>query len=248
MAGHSKFKNIQFRKGAQDKKRAKLFSRLAKEITVAAKMGMPDPDANPRLRSAILAARAQNMPKDNIERAIKKSQDAGGENYEEVRYEGFGVGGIGVIVETLTDNRNRTASEVRAMFSRHGGNLGETGSVSFMFDRVGAIEFPAGAASADEMFEAAIEAGADDCESGDDGHELICAAESLHDVARALEDRFGEPRSAAIVWRPKTTIDLDDETGETLLRMLEVLEDNDDVQNVYANFEVSDSVLERLGA
>ena len=248
MAGHSKFKNIQFRKGAQDKKRAKLFSRLAKEITVAAKMGMPDPDANPRLRSAILAARAQNMPKDNIERAIKKSQDAGGENYEEVRYEGFGVGGIGVIVETLTDNRNRTASEVRAMFSRHGGNLGETGSVSFMFDRVGAIEFPSEAASAEDMFEAAIEAGADDCESGEDGHELICAAESLHDVARALEDRFGEPRSAQIVWRPKTTIDLDDETGETLLRMLEVLEDNDDVQNVYANFEVSDSVLERLGA
>jgi YebC/PmpR family DNA-binding regulatory protein len=248
MAGHSKFKNIQFRKGAQDKKRAKLFSRLAKEITVAAKMGMPDPDANPRLRSAILAARAQNMPKDNIERAIKKSQDAGGENYEEVRYEGFGVGGIGVIVETLTDNRNRTASEVRAMFSRHGGNLGETGSVSFMFDRVGAIEFPGEAASAEDMFEAAIEAGADDCESGEDGHELICAAESLHDVARALEDRFGEPRSAQIVWRPKTTIDLDDETGETLLRMLDVLEDNDDVQNVYANFEVSDSVLERLGA
>ena len=248
MAGHSKFKNIQFRKGAQDKKRAKLFSRLAKEITVAAKMGMPDPDANPRLRSAIQAARAQNMPKDNIERAIKKSQDAGGENYEEVRYEGFGVGGIGVIVETLTDNRNRTASEVRAMFSRHGGNLGETGSVSFMFDRVGAIEFPGEAASAEDMFEAAIEAGADDCESGEDGHELICAAESLHDVARALEDRFGEPRSAQIVWRPKTTIDLDDETGETLLRMLDVLEDNDDVQNVYANFEVSDSVLERLGA
>jgi YebC/PmpR family DNA-binding regulatory protein len=248
MAGHSKFKNIQFRKGAQDKKRAKLFSRLAKEITVAAKMGMPDPDANPRLRSAIQAARAQNMPKDNIERAIKKSQDAGGENYEEVRYEGFGVGGIGVIVETLTDNRNRTASEVRAMFSKHGGNLGETGSVSFMFDRVGAIEFPIEAASAEDMFEAAIEAGADDCESGEDGHELICAAESLHDVARALEDRFGEPRSAQIVWRPKTTIDLDDETGETLLRMLDVLEDNDDVQNVYANFEVSDSVLERLGA
>jgi YebC/PmpR family DNA-binding regulatory protein len=248
MAGHSKFKNIQFRKGAQDKKRAKLFSRLAKEITVAAKMGMPDPDANPRLRSAIQAARAQNMPKDNIERAIKKSQDAGGENYEEVRYEGFGVGGIGVIVETLTDNRNRTASEVRAMFSRHGGNLGETGSVSFMFDRVGAIEFPGESASAEDMFEAAIEAGADDCESGEDGHELICAAESLHDVARALEDRFGEPRSTQIVWRPKTTIDLDDETGETLLRMLDVLEDNDDVQNVYANFEVSDSVLERLGA
>ncbi len=247
MAGHSKFKNIQFRKGAQDKKRAKLFSRLAKEITVAAKMGMPDPDANPRLRTAIQAARAQNMPKDNIERAIKKSQDAGGENYEEVRYEGFGAGGVGVIVESLTDNRNRTASEIRATFSKHGGNLGETGSVSFMFNRVGAIEFDADAASADDMFEAAIEAGADDCESTEDGHELICGAESLHDVARALEDRFGEPRAAKIIWKPQSTVELDDEKGETLLRMLDVLDDNDDVQNVYANFEVSDAVFERLG-
>ena len=246
MAGHSKFKNIQFRKGAQDKKRAKLFSRLAKEITVAAKMGMPDPDANPRLRTAIQAARAQNMPKDNIERAIKKSEDAGGENYEEVRYEGFGAGGVGVIVESLTDNRNRTASEVRATFSKHGGNLGETGSVSFMFDRVGAIEFDAEAASADDMFEAAIEGGADDCESTEDGHELICGAESLHDVARALEDRFGEPRAARIIWKPRNTVELDDEKGETLLRMLDVLDDNDDVQNVYANFEVSDAVFERL--
>ena len=248
MAGHSKFKNIQFRKGAQDKKRAKLFSRLAKEITVAAKMGMPDPDANPRLRSAIQAARAQNMPKDNIERAVKKSQDAGGENYEEVRYEGFGAGGIGVIVESLTDNRNRTASEVRSTFSKHGGNLGETGSVSFMFDRVGAIEFDPDVASADDMFEAAIEAGAEDCESGEDGHELICGAESLHDVARALEDKFGEPRVAKIIWKPQNTIELDDETGEKLLRMLDALDDNDDVQNVYANFEVSDEVLERLSA
>ena len=248
MAGHSKFKNIQFRKGAQDKKRAKLFSRLAKEITVAAKMGMPDPDANPRLRSAIQAARVQNMPKDNIERAIKKSQDAGGENYEDVRYEGFGAGGIGVIVESLTDNRNRTASEVRSTFSKHGGNLGETGSVSFMFDRVGAIEFDADVASADDMFEAALEAGAEDCESGDDGHELICGAESLHDVARALEDKFGEPRVAKIIWKPQNTIELDDETGEKLLRMLDALDDNDDVQNVYANFEVSDEVLERLSA
>lgn len=248
MAGHSKFKNIQFRKGAQDKKRAKLFSRLAKEITVAAKMGMPDPDANPRLRSAIQAARAQNMPKDNIERAVKKSQDAGGENYEEVRYEGFGVGGIGVIVESLTDNRNRTASEVRSTFAKHGGNLGETGSVSFMFDRVGAIEFEAGVATPDDMFEAAIEAGAEDCESGDEGHELICGAESLHGVARALEDRFGEPRVARIIWKPQNTIELDDEAAEKLLRMLDALDDNDDVQNVYANFEVSDEVLERLSA
>lgn len=248
MAGHSKFKNIQFRKGAQDKKRAKMFAKLAKEITVAAKLGMPDPDANPRLRSAIQAARGQNMPKDNIERAIKRSQDADGENYEEVRYEGFGVGGIGVIVEALTDNRNRTASEVRAAFSKHGGNLGETGSVSFMYDRVGEIVFAAEAASADDMFEAAIEAGADDCESTEDGHVLICAAESLHDVARALEDSFGEPTSARLIWRPQNSIELDDEAGEKLLRMLDALEDNDDVQNVYANFEVSDSVLESLDA
>ncbi len=248
MAGHSKFKNIQFRKGAQDKKRAKIFAKLAKEITVAAKLGMPDPDANPRLRSAIQAARGLNMPKDNIERAIKKSQDAGGENYEEVRYEGFGVSGIGVIVETLTDNRNRTASDVRSTFSKHGGNLGETGSVSFMFDRVGAVEYPSDAATADDMFEAALEAGADDCESGEDGHELICEAESLHDVARALEAKFGEPRSAQLIWKAQNNIELEDEAGEKLLRMLDALEDNDDVQNVYANFEVSDQVLENLGA
>ncbi len=248
MAGHSKFKNIQFRKGAQDKKRAKIFAKLAKEITVAAKLGMPDPDANPRLRSAIQAARGLNMPKDNIERAIKKSQDAGGENYEEVRYEGFGVSGIGVIVETLTDNRNRTASDVRSTFSKHGGNLGETGSVSFMFDRVGAVEYPSDAATADDMFEAALEAGAEDCESGEEGHELICAPESLHDVSRALEAKFGEPRSAQLIWKAQNNIELEDEAGEKLLRMLDALEDNDDVQNVYANFEVSDQVLENLGA
>ena len=245
MAGHSKFKNIMHRKGAQDKKRSKMFSKLSKEITVAAKMGAPDPDMNPRLRSAIAAARAQNMPKDNIDRAISKSQ-SNDENYDEVRYEGFGTGGVGVIVEALTDNRNRTASEVRSLFSKHGGNLGETGAVSFMFDRVGEIQYPPDAASSDDMFEAALEAGADDCESGEDGHTLFCDAESLHEISAQLEKQFGEPSSARIIWRPQNSIELDDEKGEKLLNMLEALEDNDDVQNVYANFEVSDSVLEML--
>ncbi len=248
MAGHSKFKNIMYRKGAQDKKRSKMFSKLSKEITVAAKLGTPEADMNPRLRSAIAAARAQNMPKDNIERAIKRSQESDEANYEEVRYEGFGAGGVGVIVEALTDNRNRTASEVRMMFSKHGGNLGETGAVSFMFDRIGEIQFDEDAASAEAMFEAAIEAGADDCNSDEDGHILYCDAESLHEVAKALEDRFGEPRSARIIWRPQNAIELDDDKGEKLLRMLEALEDSDDVQNVYANFDVSDAVIEKLSA
>lgn len=247
MAGHSKFKNIMHRKGAQDKKRSKVFSKLSKEITVAAKMGTPNPDMNPRLRTAIAAARAQNMPKDNIERAIKKSQ-SDGENYEEVRYEGFGTGGIGVIVEALTDNRNRTAGDVRATFSKHGGNLGETGSVSFMFDRVGEIQFKADVASSDDMFEAALEAGADDCDSTEDGHTLYCDADTLHDVAKTLEEKFGEPLSARIVWKPQNSIEIDDEKGEKLFKMLEALEDSDDVQNVYANFEVSDALLEKLGA
>jgi YebC/PmpR family DNA-binding regulatory protein len=187
------------------------------------------------------------MPKDNIERAIKKSQAGEGDNFEEIRYEGFGTGGIGVIVEALTDNRNRTASEVRSIFSKSGGNLGETGSVSFMFDRVGAIEYPADVASADDMFEAAIEAGAEDCESGDEGHELFCGAEDLHSVSRALEEKFGAPVSAKIIWKAQNNIELDDEAGVKLLRMLEALEDSDDVQSVYANFEVSDSVLEQMG-
>lgn len=248
MAGHSKFKNIMHRKGAQDKKRSKIFSKLAKEITVAAKLGTPDPDMNPRLRTAIQAAKAQNMPNANIERAIKRSQDAGGENYEEVRYEGFGTGGVGVIVEALTDNRNRTAGEVRAIMSKHGGNLGETGSVSFMFDRLGAIEFDASVGSADSVFEAALEAGADDVESSDDGHTIYCDADSLHEVAKTLEDALAAPRAASITWRPQNSIELDDKAGETLLRMLEALEDSDDVQQVYANFEVSDAVMEKLGA
>ena len=248
MAGHSKFKNIMHRKGAQDKKRAKMFSKLSKEITVAAKMGAPEPDMNPRLRLAIQAARAQNMPKDNIERAIKKSQDAGGEAYEELRYEGFGAGGVGVIVETLTDNRNRTAGDVRAVFAKHGGNLGETGAVSCVFDRTGAVEYPAEAATPEEMVEAAIEAGAQDCESSEDGHTVYCDADDLGDVSKALEAQFGEARSAQIIWKPRNTIEVDEETGGKLMRLLEALEDNDDVQNVYANFEVSDEVMERLSA
>ena len=247
MAGHSKFKNIMHRKGAQDKKRSKIFSKLAKEITVAAKMGTPDPDMNPRLRTAIQAAKAQNMPKDNIERAIKKSLDAGGENYEEVRYEGFGVAGVGVIVEALTDNRNRTAGEVRSIFSKNGGNLGETGAVSFGFDHVGAIIYPAAVASEDDMLEAAIEAGADEVESDDDEHALYVEGDSLHEVARSLEEKFGEPNSARLIWKPQTSIELDDEKGEKFLKMLEALEDQDDVQNVYANFEVSDALIEKMG-
>jgi YebC/PmpR family DNA-binding regulatory protein len=248
MAGHSKFKNIQFRKGAQDKKRSKLFSKLAREITAAAKNGLPDPAMNPRLRTAIAAARAQNMPKDNIERAIKKSEEAGGSNYEEVRYEGFGAGGVGVIVEALTDNRNRTASEVRSIFSKFGGNLGETGAVSFNFDRLGAIEFDADKATSDEMLEAAVEAGADDVESTEDGHVVYCNPDELHQVAKALEARFGEPRAAHIVWRPKSEVPIDEETGQKLLRMIDALEESDDVQQVYANFDVAEDVLQRLTA
>ena len=248
MAGHSKFKNIQFRKGAQDKKRSKLFSKLSREITAAAKMGMPDPTMNPRLRTAVAAARAVNMPKDNIERAIKKSLEAGGANYEDMRYEGFGAGGVGVIVEALTDNRNRTASEVRSIFTKFGGNLGETGAVSFNFDRLGAIEFDAAKATADEMLEAAIEAGADDCESSEEGHVVYCNPDQLHQVAKVLEARFGEPRSAQIMWRAKTEVPIDEETGQKLLRMIDALEESDDVQQVYANFEIADDVLERLSA
>ena len=248
MAGHSKFKNIQFRKGAQDKKRSKLFSKFAREITAAAKMGLPDPAMNPRLRGAIQAARAQNMPKDNIERAIKKSQEAGGANYEDMRYEGFGAGGVGVIVEALTDNRNRTASEVRSIFSKFGGNLGETGAVSFMFDKLGAIEFDAAKATPEAMLEAAIDAGAEDCESSGEGHLVYCHPDELHHVAKALEARFGEPRAARVLWRPKSAVPVDEEAGQRLLRMIEGLEDLDDVQDVYSNFEMADEVLERLSA
>jgi YebC/PmpR family DNA-binding regulatory protein len=248
MAGHSKFKNIMHRKGAQDKKRSKMFSKLSKEITVAAKLGMPDPAFNPRLRSAVLAARAQNMPKDNIDRAIKKSLEVGGADYQEVRYEGFAAGGVGVIVEALTDNRNRTASDVRSTFSKHGGNLGETGSVSFMFDRVGEIEYPAAVGTPDAMIEAAVEAGADDCESDEEGHWFYCAVESLHEVTQALEEKLGHPpREAKLTWKPQNTIGVDDEKAMSLLKMLDALEDNDDVQNVYANFDIAEEVMARIG-
>ncbi len=246
MAGHSKFKNIMHRKGAQDKKRSKMFSKLSKEITVAAKMGLPDPAMNPRLRAAVLAARAQNMPKDNIDRAIKKSQESGDNNYEEIRYEGFAPGGVGVIVETLTDNKNRTASDVRSTFSKYGGNLGETGAVSFMFDRVGEIEYPLEAGSADAMLEVALEVGADDSQSDEDGHRFYCDGSALHEVSQSLEDRLGEPRGARLIWRPQNTIGVDDDKAENLLKMLGALEDSDDVQNVYANFDISEDVMARL--
>ncbi|MFZ4531486.1 MAG: YebC/PmpR family DNA-binding transcriptional regulator, partial [Alsobacter sp.] len=220
MAGHSQFKNIMHRKGRQDAMRSKLFSKLAREITVAAKMGLPDPSMNARLRAAIQAARAENMPKDNVERAIKKAAGNDADNYEEVRYEGYAPGGVALIVEALTDNRNRTAGEVRSYFTKAGGSLAETGAVSFMFDRVGLVVYNPAAASEDAMMEAAIEAGADDVQSGEDGHEVITSLESLRDVAKALETRFGEPRKAALVWRPQNSIDVDDEAGEKILKLM----------------------------
>ena len=248
MAGHSQFKNIMHRKGRQDKARSKLFGKLAREITVSAKLGLPDPAFNPRLRAAILAARAENMPKDNIDRAIKKSQGADTESYDEIRYEGYGPGGVAIIVEALTDNRNRTAGEVRAIFSKNGGNLAETGAVSFMFSHVGIVEFDAKVASADAMLDAAIEAGAEDVISNDDGHQIITTPDTLNDVAKALEAKFGEPRKASLLWKPQNTVALDDESGEKVLKLIESLDDSDDVQNVYANFEVSDALVAKMSA
>src|SRR6185436_776217 len=223
MAGHSQFKNIMHRKGRQDAVRSKLFGKLAREITVAAKLGMPDPAMNARLRAAIIAARAENMTKDTIERAIKKALGGDAEHYDEIRYEGYGPGGVAVIVEVLTDNRNRTAGDVRATFTKHGGNLAETGAVSFMFDHVGVVEFDLKVASADAMLEAAIEAGAEDVQSGDNGHEIYTSQDSLRDVAKALEGKFGEPRKAALVWKPKNTVAIDDEKGEQMIGLLETL-------------------------
>ncbi len=246
LAGHSQFKNIMHKKGKQDAIRSKVFSKLAREITVAAKLGMPDPAMNPRLRAAVIAARAENMPKDNIERAITKASGGDSENYDEVRYEGYGPGGIAVIAEALTDNRNRTASDVRSYFTKAGGNLGETGSVAFMFDRVGLIEFDAKVADDDTMLEAAIEAGADDVSSSENGHEIICDQGSLGEVSTALEAKFGAPRASKLTWKPQNTIAVDDETGEKLLRLMNVLDEHDDVQNVYANFEVSDALLAKM--
>lgn len=248
MAGHSKFKNIMHRKGAQDAKRSKLFSKLSREITVAAKMGTPDPGMNPRLRLAIQAAKAQSVPKDNIERAIKKAQADEDANYEEVRYEGYGPGGVAVLVEALTDNRNRTAGVVRAAFSKHGGALGETGSVSFMFDRVGEVAYPPDTADADAVMEAAIEAGAEDVTSDEDGHVITCAFEDVADVSAKLGEQLGEAEAVRIVWRPQNTTPVDEDKAGTLMKLIDVLEDDDDVQNVFANYEISDEVMEKLAA
>jgi len=248
MAGHSQFKNIMHRKGRQDAAKSKVFSKLAREITVAAKAGLPDPAMNPRLRLAVQNARAQSMPKDNIERAIKKAQGNDGETYEEVRYEGYAPGGVAVIVEALTDNRNRTASNVRAAFTKAGGALGETGSVSFMFDRVGEIVYPAKAGDADKVMEAAIEAGADDVQSDEDGHVIVCAFENIGEVTAALEKALGEAESVKTVWRPQTSTPVDEERAQSILKLIGVLEDDDDVQNVYANFEVDDATMAKLSA
>ena len=247
MAGHSKFKNIMHRKGAQDKKRSAMFSKLSREITVAAKMGTPDPDMNPRLRAAVLAAKAQSMPKDNIQRAIDKSAMGDADNYEELRYEGFGPGGVALIVDALTDNRNRTATNVRTIFSKNGGNLGASGSVSHSFDRLGLIEYPATAGSADAVLEAAIEAGAEDVESDEDGHRIWTAQESLHEVAKALEGALGEAESTKLAWRPHIAVELEGGEAEQLVKLIDALEDDDDVQTVWGNYEISDEVMETLG-
>ncbi|HXI08679.1 MAG: YebC/PmpR family DNA-binding transcriptional regulator [Bradyrhizobium sp.] len=247
MAGHSQFKNIMHRKGRQDAQKSKLFGKLAREITVAAKLGTPDPNMNPRLRAAIVAARQENMPKDNIERAVKKAAGNEGENYDEIRYEGYGPGGVAVIVEALTDNRNRAASDIRSFFTKSGGNLGETGSVSFMFDHLGIIEYDRSVASDDAMLDAAIEAGADDVASGEGGHEIYASQGTFREVAKALEAKFGEPRKAAMAWKPQNTIAVDDETGEKLLKLMDLLNEHDDVQNVFANFEVSDALVAKMG-
>jgi YebC/PmpR family DNA-binding regulatory protein len=248
MAGHSQFKNIMHRKSRQDAVKSKLFGKLAREITVAAKLGLPDPAMNARLRAAVIAARAENMTKDSIERAIKKAQGGDGEAYDEIRYEGYGPGGVAVIVEVLTDNRNRTASDVRSTFTKHGGNLAETGAVSFMFDHVGVIEYDSKVASPDAMLEAAIDAGAEDVASNENGHEIYTTSDSLAGVAKGLEGKFGEPRKAALVWKPKNTTTVDDEKGEKLIGLLETLNEHDDVQNVYANFEMSDALLAKASA
>jgi YebC/PmpR family DNA-binding regulatory protein len=247
MAGHSQFKNIMYRKGAQDKKRAKIFTKLIRELTTAARSGLADPAANPRLRAAVLAARAANMPKDTVERAIKRGAGGEGqEHYDEVRYEGYGPGGVAVIVEALTDNRNRSASEVRAAFTKSGGNLGESNSVSFIFDHVGEIVYPMSAATLERMFEAAADAGAENVESGADGHHVCCAPDDLNTVRDALEKVFGPASSAKLVWKPKSVTAVAGEAAESLLRLLETLEDNDDVQNVYANFDMSEEAMARL--
>ncbi len=247
MAGHSKYKNIMHRKGAQDKKRSAQFSKLAREITVAAKMGMPDPDMNPRLRAAVNAAKAQSMPKDNIQRAIDKAVKGDAENYEEVRYEGYGPGGVALIVEALTDNRNRTATNVRTAFAKNGGNLGASGAVSHGFERLGLIEYPGSAGNEDKVLEAAIEAGADDVESDDDGHAIWTSIETLHPVARELEKALGEAEAVKLAWKPGLKVDVGESEAGTLFKLIDVLDDDDDVQTVWGNYEVSDAVMEKLG-
>ena len=248
MAGHSQFKNIMHRKGAADVRRSKLFSKLAREITVAAKLGTPDPTMNARLRLAMLNARAENMPKDNIERAIKKAMGADGENYETIRYEGYGPGGVAMIVEALTDNRNRTAGAVRSYLSKNGGALGESGSVAFMFDRIGQVVYKPEAGSADKVLEAAIDAGADDVQSGPEGHVITTSFADLADVAKKLETALGEAETVKSVWRPQTTTSLDEEKAATMLKLIAVLDEDDDVQEVYANYEIPDAVMAKLTA
>jgi YebC/PmpR family DNA-binding regulatory protein len=248
MAGHSQFKNIMHRKGRQDAKRARVFTRLVREVQVAARSGLPDPASNPRLRAALQAARGANVPKDNIERAIRRGSGNEGEVFEEVRYEGYGPGGVAVIVETMTDNRNRTAAEIRAAFSKLGGSLGETNSVSFQFDRVGEIRYGVDTADADTMLEAAIEAGAEDCQSSETGHEIFCAPDDLNAVREALEARLGPPEEARLGWRPQASMPVDADQAETLFKLLDTLDDNDDVQRVVSNVEFDDAVLERLSA
>ena len=248
MAGHSQFKNIMHRKGRQDAVRSKMFSKLAREITVAAKSGTPDPSMNPRLRLAIQNAKAVSMPKDNIQRAINKAAGGDAENYEEVRYEGYGPGGVAIIVEVLTDNRNRSASNVRAAFTKAGGAMGETGSVSFMWDRVGEIYYPAKAGSAEKIMDAAIEAGADDVTSDEEGHTILCAFGSLGDVSKTLEGSLGEAESVKVIWKPQNNIPVDEERAQSLMKLVATLDDDDDVQNVYANFEVDDATMAKLSA
>jgi YebC/PmpR family DNA-binding regulatory protein len=249
MAGHSHSANIAHRKGAQDAKKAKQFTKLIRELTVAAKSGLPDPAANPRLRAAIAAARQANMPRDTLERAIKRGSESGeGENYEEVRYEGYGPGGVAIIVEALTDNRNRTAGEIRTAFDKNGGTLGSTNSVAFMFNRVGSISYPAKTGNAEDMFEAALEAGASDVVSDASGHEVVCAPEDLNQVRETLEKKFGAAERAALTWRPQTTVPVGEEQAETLFGLLDVLDDNDDVQSVSANYEIDEALLRKLSA
>jgi YebC/PmpR family DNA-binding regulatory protein len=246
MAGHSKFKNIMHRKGAQDKKRSAMFSKLSREITVAAKMGLPDPDMNPRLRAAVLAAKAQSMPKDNIQRSIDKAAKGDGDTYEEIRYEGFGPGGVSIIVEALSDNRNRTATNVRTIFSKNGGNLGASGSVSHGFDRMGLIEYGAAAGDADKVLEAAIDAGADDVQSDEEGHEIWTTVDALHEVAKSLEGALGDADAVKLGWKPQNETTVVGGDAEKLMKLIDALEEDDDVQTVWGNYDVPDEELEKL--